>query len=227
MSMSDLIQSMADAGAPMEAILIAVRALEARDNADADRRAKAAERKRLERARRDGHATVTGQSQTKKEIPPTPPKEKNNNISITREAEFSEFWAAYPRKVAKPGALKAFRKARDKADMAEIMAGLGRYQSQKPEYADWRHPATWLNDEGWADDYGPPQSKPPGNRSKPNTGQDAMIDALRNFSNEADCQDDEQTFDGCTIEGTASRKADERGSRRYSGSDFHSISDFG
>lgn len=170
MSISDLIQSMADAGAPMDAILIAVRAIEAKDQEQADKRRKAAERKQRERDRkRDSHATVTGQSQAKKEIPPTPPKEKKNIISITREAEFSEtFWPAYPRKVSKPGALKAFRKARDKASLSEIMAGLERYQSQKPDYADWRHPATWLNDEGWSDDYGPPVQGKPRGHSPPN-----------------------------------------------------------
>lgn len=67
-------QQMADAGAPMAAIVLAVRAIEERDQADAERRAKAAERKRNERERRrlereelkrqsrDSHATVTGLS---------------------------------------------------------------------------------------------------------------------------------------------------------------------
>lgn len=67
MSIAALMQQMSDAGAPMEAILIAVRAIEAKEMEIADRRAKAADRKRSERLRkrmsRDGHATVEGRSQ--------------------------------------------------------------------------------------------------------------------------------------------------------------------
>lgn len=64
MSIADLIRSMAAAGAPVDAIVMAVEALEARDNAIAEQRAKAAERKRRQREReRDEGVTVTGQSQ--------------------------------------------------------------------------------------------------------------------------------------------------------------------
>jgi hypothetical protein len=59
MSISELMQAMADAGAPMEAILIAVKAIEERDAMEADRKAKRAEQKRQERAR---SATIDGQS---------------------------------------------------------------------------------------------------------------------------------------------------------------------
>lgn len=51
MSYSELIQKMADAGAPMEAILIAVRAMEARDAADNERLAVMAARTRRYRER--------------------------------------------------------------------------------------------------------------------------------------------------------------------------------
>lgn len=49
--MSDLMQAMADAGAPFEAILIAVRALEAKDAEISERDAIAAERKAKDAAR--------------------------------------------------------------------------------------------------------------------------------------------------------------------------------
>lgn len=77
MKPSELVQAMIDAGATMEACVIALRALEERDQADDERRAKAAERKRKSRARkddgRDGHVTVTGQSQ---DTSPPPPEDK-------------------------------------------------------------------------------------------------------------------------------------------------------
>lgn len=62
MSIADLIRSMAAAGAPPEAIAIAVEALEAGAARDADRRAKQAERKRKSRLSKDNSVTVTGQS---------------------------------------------------------------------------------------------------------------------------------------------------------------------
>lgn len=49
---SQLMQQMAAAGAPLEAILLAVKALEARDHIEAERRARAAEKKRKERERK-------------------------------------------------------------------------------------------------------------------------------------------------------------------------------
>ncbi|UXO93979.1 hypothetical protein Pan3_57 [Pseudanabaena phage Pan3] len=64
MSYADLIRNMAAAGAPIDAIVMAVEAIEARDNEAAAQRAKAAERKRRQREReRDDSVTVTGQSQ--------------------------------------------------------------------------------------------------------------------------------------------------------------------
>lgn len=81
-------QAMSEAGAPMEAILIAVRALEERDAEVDAKRAVERDRKRRQR-QRDSHGTVTGQSEDitanpsplcpplDKETPPTPPKEIN------------------------------------------------------------------------------------------------------------------------------------------------------
>lgn len=63
MKASDLILAMSNAGAPIEAILIAVRAIEERDDALAAKRAVERDRKRRQRANeRDTDGTVTGQS---------------------------------------------------------------------------------------------------------------------------------------------------------------------
>jgi hypothetical protein len=83
MSMAQIMQAMSEAGAPFEAILIAVRAIEERDAAIADRRAAERDRKRRQRER-DSHGTVTGQSEDaggqppvldKESVPQTPFKE--------------------------------------------------------------------------------------------------------------------------------------------------------
>lgn len=64
MSIADLIQQLSAAGASIEMIQIAVRAVEEEQNKDAARRATQAERKRRSRAgKANGHVTVTGQDE--------------------------------------------------------------------------------------------------------------------------------------------------------------------
>lgn len=82
---------------------------------------------------------------------------KKKEQARERAAEFLVFWNAYPRKVARDGAAKAYLKAREKTDAATILAGLDRYKRHKPVYADWAHAASWLNAGRWADDYGDPK----------------------------------------------------------------------
>lgn len=84
------------------------------------------------------------------------------------DAVFDQFWKAYPRKVAKPVARKAFAKALAKADVRAIGAGLKVWRAYwtergEPEFVP--HPATWLNQERWNDE--PPQpAKPKTAKSK-------------------------------------------------------------
>lgn len=100
MSIAALMRDMAAAGAPLEAIIMAVEAIELRDNAEAERKAKVAARKQAERDRKrdeeamsqdvscDSHATVTRQSSDtpipSPSFPPNPltnptPAPVNNN----------------------------------------------------------------------------------------------------------------------------------------------------
>ena len=74
------------------------------------------------------------------------------------EAQFLEFWVEYPRKVAKPAALKAYRAARKrKATHGEIMAGLRRFVASSPDPQYTPHAATWLNGDRWNDTPTPKQ----------------------------------------------------------------------
>jgi hypothetical protein len=68
-------------------------------------------------------------------------------------SDFDEFWAAYPRKVGKLAALRAYRKARSLASADEILDGIAVYREHKPAYADWCHPTTFLNQGRWMDEY--------------------------------------------------------------------------
>jgi len=70
---------------------------------------------------------------------------------------FAHFWNAYPRKVGKPTAQRAFKKATKRVDFQTLMAGLEAWKRywDDPQYIP--HASTWLNRDGWADEV--PQKK--------------------------------------------------------------------
>ena len=75
---------------------------------------------------------------------------------------FAEFWAAYPRRVGKGAARKAWAKAiKNGADPQEVILGARRYSTDpRRAQADIKytaHPATWLNAERWSDEDQPAQ----------------------------------------------------------------------
>jgi len=71
------------------------------------------------------------------------------------DAAFDIFWAAYPRRVAKGAARKAWDKAVKKAAAGTIMLALEKQKALgvfnvEPCYIP--HPSTWLNQERWDDE---------------------------------------------------------------------------
>lgn len=118
----------------------------------------------------DGETTSSSRSRTHK----APPGSDS--------PEFAAFWNAYPRKVAKGAARKAWDKAiKAGADPALIVLGARRYATD-PRRSDsdiryTAHPATWLNAERWADEDAPPPQ--PGTPAPTNshalTGTDATV----------------------------------------------------
>jgi uncharacterized protein YdaU (DUF1376 family) len=96
-------------------------------------------------------------SQTPEEIqnPPTPRKRGSGAVHEFPPG-FDAFWAAYPRKTAKPAAAKAFARLRpDGALQAVLLAAIAR-QSASAQWTKDRgefipHPATWLNGRRWED----------------------------------------------------------------------------
>jgi hypothetical protein len=87
----------------------------------------------------------------KESIPPQSPTPRSK---ATKENEdFEAFWLQYPRKEKKPKARKAYVAARRKADASTILAGCLRYAAEREgedqKFTD--HPATWLNQERWAE----------------------------------------------------------------------------
>ena len=81
--------------------------------------------------------------------------------SVADSAEFDAFWDAYPRKVAKGAARKAWAKAiKDGEDPADIVRAARRYATDPHRIEGGSrytaYPATWLNAERWADEDTPP-----------------------------------------------------------------------
>lgn len=73
---------------------------------------------------------------------------------MTIAQEFSQFWDSYPRRVGKIAAERAYRKARNVASAEEIAAGLEAYLQTMPQEMRFRpHPATWLNQGRWMDEF--------------------------------------------------------------------------
>jgi len=70
------------------------------------------------------------------------------------DRDFEAFWSAYPRKVGKGQAKRAFGAAIRKTTIGAILAALETAQfSADPRYQP--HPATWLNGDRWLDESDP------------------------------------------------------------------------
>jgi len=85
-------------------------------------------------------------------------KEPNGSSPLYPPNSFDQFWRAYPHRVGKGAALKAFRAAARKTDLETMLAAIVRYIAARPPDRPWANPATWLNQERWLDEYatGPP-----------------------------------------------------------------------
>ena len=119
--------------------------------------------------------------------------EKNTSLTPARTL-FDQFWQAYPCKKGKPLAEKAFRKVSD--DFPAIMRGLEQYKAHKPDYADWMHPSTFLNQRRWEDEYDAPLTGRTYNTQK---------DGIALFLSEAKRREDESTAEQAAISGNVVR----------------------
>src|SRR5712664_3954210 len=68
--------------------------------------------------------------------------------------DFEEFWQAYPRKVGKGQARKAYKLAHAKVGKTALLAGVKTFRqlalAKDKEFIP--HPATWLAGERWTDE---------------------------------------------------------------------------
>jgi hypothetical protein len=108
---------------------------------------------------------------------------RTNNISSKKQSalqeQFGDFWAIYPRKVAKTEALKAFIAVLgDGAVLAAIMAGAAAYSSdvraRRVEAQHIKHASGWLRGRRW-EDYGVAAGQTPQSRSRFTTADKAAF----------------------------------------------------
>lgn len=192
----EILDAMVASGCTAEQIAAVVKASMSSRSSNAERQARFRAKRKAGQGVTSNESNVTGVTVTdtvspKKETSPTPPKEKTtpstiseaNASSISLETEFEQqFWPAYPRRVGKGQALKAFRAARKQNDLETIMAGVRRYassrQGENPEFT--KHASTWLNGQCWLDEADPKftahRKEPP---PKPMTHTDVWAKALR------------------------------------------------
>lgn len=176
MSIAELIRAMSAVGAPAEAIALAVEAIEGAEARVEASRSAARERKRRQRSR-DGHVTVTGQEcdghallpETK--VSPTPPSKTQTihtpsppkggsvptNLAFAKPNGFTRFWEAYPSKVGKRDAEKAYGRALKRVTGPDppqsILAGIERAKLSRRWIEGYiPNPATWLNQDRWTDE---------------------------------------------------------------------------
>jgi len=106
------------------------------------------------RSRAQAQAKQSASGQVEPPSRPVPSRPKDSSPSAGAETEFEDWWAVYPRKVAKGAAAKAYKAASKKADAETLVAGLRRalpgWVGKEPDFIP--HAATWLNAERWADE---------------------------------------------------------------------------
>jgi hypothetical protein len=120
------------------------------------------------------------------------PKPKTDNGDFEKR-----FWPAYPHKIGKPAAARAFATAIKKASIEQILAGLARYVRDKPPDRPWCNPATWLNQDRWLDQPAPASAS--NGHAKPNGRSNGTAEAVRWFLQDGPNEPDHKHADdnGC------------------------------
>lgn len=107
----------------------------------------------------DTETAVHGQSDTKKNKEKKNSNSKKNSPKRPYAPGFDEFWKAYPKKVAKTAAQKAWDKLKPDQSLQEtILQAVNAAKNSRSWTKDngqyIPHPATWLNGRRWEDETG-------------------------------------------------------------------------
>ena len=83
-------------------------------------------------------------------------EEQVKELNAQSDELFEEFWTAYPRKLDKAKAFRAFKSALKRASFEDILAGVLLYRSDPKRDPDFtKYPATWLNSDSWENSHEP------------------------------------------------------------------------
>ena len=114
-----------------------------------------------EQARSLAHRHASSASQCGDDVTPVTPLRAPSELEQL-DADWSAWWAAYPRKRGKGQALRAYRTARKKATAEELLTAISQQSkaltARGAEYCPY--PATWLNGERWTDQPDPTSRAP-------------------------------------------------------------------
>jgi hypothetical protein len=126
---------------------------------------------------------------------PTPKKNivkeeqiKETNMPKHSETEdlFNEFWNAYPRKIDKAKAFRAFKSALKRTKFEDILAGVLAYRSDPKRDPDFtKYPATWLNNDSWENAAALPEAFVSQRREKELEHSDKVLQELRELEAQA------------------------------------------
>jgi hypothetical protein len=118
---------------------------------------------------------------TASELPIELPKRTANTLSAAPRDDdaFTRFWAAYPKRVKRKDATRAFAKAVSNGHPAELLTAEARrwaelWAAEQREQKYIPDPTTWLNGERWTD--APPAPRPAGGH-RPSTTDQRIADA--------------------------------------------------
>ena len=139
----------------------------------AKRRAQEADRKRSERSSKSRPQTVRDASAFDADKKRTREEKRREDIDTPlppvggEDDLFEDFWRAYPRKVGKDAARKAFtRRKVGKGVLAQMLEAIAAQRNSTQWLRDGGqyipHPATWLNDGRWQDESVPSAWESPG-----------------------------------------------------------------
>lgn len=111
------------------------------------------------------------------QTPPPRPHTRGDIYTPARGTDFDAFWEAYPAKVGKQAAQRAWAKAKGRPPLGEILAAIDAYRRAKPPDRDWCHPTTWLSQGRWADEH-PAPTGPRNDRHPSRTAKSDHLDAV-------------------------------------------------
>lgn len=102
-------------------------------------------------------AASCGEKSLESEIESESESESESEKRKAHERRFNEFWTAYPRKVSKPAARKAFDKVKPDDELLKTMLTAIEKQKLSDQWTKDNgqyipHPATWLNNQRWLDE---------------------------------------------------------------------------